>query len=77
MTETTVAHLRQHITSEHEAAQRGLSGLASVATHRSITARMERAWQRLQALHTAGQEQEARELLISDAFYEVCEEASC
>jgi hypothetical protein len=77
MTETTIAHLRQQIDSEHEAAQRGLFGLASMATHRSITARMERAVQRLQALYDAGLEQEAQALLFSDTFYEPCEEEPC
>jgi hypothetical protein len=77
MTETTIAHLRQHISSEHEAAQQGLLGLASVASHRSITARMERAVKHLQALYDAGREQEAEALLFSEALYEQSEEASC
>jgi hypothetical protein len=77
MTETTIVHLRQQITSEHEAAQQGLSGLAIVASHHSITARMERAALHLQALCATGLEQEAKMLLLSDTFYEQCEEASC
>jgi hypothetical protein len=77
MTEMTIAHLRQQIISEHEAAQQGLFGLASIASHRSITARMERAVQHLQTLYDAGREQEAQALLFSDALYEVGEEASC
>jgi len=77
MTGSEVTRLRQQISSEHEAAQRGLSGLASVATHRSITERMERAVQHLQALCAADLEQEANTLLFSDTFYEQCEEAAC
>jgi hypothetical protein len=64
MTEMTIAHLRQQISSEHEAAQRGLSGLVSMATHRSITARMERAVLHLQSLCDVGLEQEAQALLF-------------
>ncbi len=77
MAEGMIVQLRQQITSEQEAARQGVYGLACVAAHRSITARMEQAWQRLQALQEAGMEQEARALLTSDTFYEPCEEASC
>ena len=37
-----VARLMQRIDEEYEAAERGLSGLAQVAQHEFITARMER-----------------------------------
>jgi len=77
MTGSTVAHLRQQITSEQEAAQQGLYGLAMVASHHTITARMERAVQHLEALCAAGKEHEAQALLFSGTFYEQCEEASC
>jgi len=75
MTGSTVAHLRQQITREQEAAQQGLYGLAMVASHQAITARMERAVFYLEALCAAGKEQEAQALLFSDTFYEACEEA--
>lgn len=40
-----VAQLMQRITDEHEAAQRGLAGIAEgTAKHRFITAHMERLW---------------------------------
>ncbi len=38
MTGSTIAHLRQQITSEQEAAQQGLYGLAMVASRLSILA---------------------------------------
>jgi hypothetical protein len=77
MTNTSIVAFRQQLTSEREAAHQGLSGLASVASHRSIAARMERAWQHLQTLQAAGQEHEAQALLTSEHFYEACEEAAC
>ncbi len=69
--------MRQQIGSAYEAGQHGLYGLALRASHQSITARLERAWLRLQTLHAIGQEQEVRVLLVSDTLYEVCEEATC
>ena len=77
MTGSTTAHLRQQILREQEAAQQGLYGLAMVASHQAITARMERAVQYLEALCADGKEQEAQQLLFSETFYEACEEASC
>jgi hypothetical protein len=77
MTGSEAAYLRQQISSEGEAAQRGVSGFASVASHCAITARMERTWQHFQALHAAGREHEAQVLLVSDHFYETDEEAAC
>src|SRR6266581_4761884 len=41
MSTSFIAHLRQQLTCEHEAAQYGLSGLAMVASHQSIIARRE------------------------------------
>ncbi len=38
---STVAQLRKQIEAEYSAAQRGLEGLAAVARHQYITARME------------------------------------
>ena len=48
--QSEVARLREQITLEYEAAQRGLSGLALTASHQFITARMERMWEHLQEL---------------------------
>jgi hypothetical protein len=70
MNSSAFAHLRQHLREEHEAAHQGLSGLAQIASHRSITARMERAWSRVQTLRAVGCEQQAQALLTSDDFYE-------
>jgi hypothetical protein len=75
--EGSIVHLKQQISAEHEAAQQGLYGLASVATHRTITARMEQAFLRVQALRAAGNEHEAQALLFSETFYEQGEEATC
>jgi hypothetical protein len=77
MTGSTIAHLRQQITNEQEAAQQGLYGLAMVASHQAITARMERAVLYIEALYAAGKEQEAQALLFSETFYEASEEAAC
>jgi hypothetical protein len=72
-----VAHLKQQISAEQQATQRGFYGLASVATHLTITARMEQAFLRVQVLRAAGKEYEAQALLFSDTFYEQGEEALC
>ncbi len=61
--------LRQ-IDLENEAGQRGLHGVAIVATHESITARMEQRCGQLQALERAGRHEEVRALLMSDALWE-------
>jgi hypothetical protein len=76
MLETDIAYFRHQQLLQDQAAQNGLSGLASVATRRSITARMERASYHIQVLCATGKEQEARAPIISDTFYEDCEEAS-
>jgi hypothetical protein len=76
MIENEITYFRQQQFLQNQAAQNGLSGLASVATHRSITARMERASHHLQMLCDAGMEQEAQALLLSDTLYEQCGEAT-
>jgi len=55
MTESEIAKFRQQQTLQEQAAQQALYGVASVATHRSITARMERGAQYLLTLLKAGQ----------------------
>ena len=75
MSTSFIAHLRQQLTCEHEAAQYGLSGLAMVASHQSIIARMEHAWRRVQTLHAAGHHQQALALLVSDSLSASCDEA--
>ena len=54
-----VARFRQHQALEYEAAQRGLHGLARVASHESITARMDMGAERLLQLIEAGKHEEA------------------
>jgi hypothetical protein len=54
-----VARFRQQQALEYEAAQRGLHGLARVASHESIIARMDIGAERLLQLIEAGKHEEA------------------
>ena len=54
-----VAYFRQRQASEEEAARWGLYGLAVVASHEIITARMERGAERILRLITEGKHDEA------------------
>lgn len=58
-----VARLLRQIDLEYEAAQRGLNGLAAVARHQFITARMEAIGHFQSALEEMVGEQEAARLL--------------
>ncbi len=58
-----VARLLRQIDLEYEAAQRGLNGLAAVARHQFITARMEAIERFQSALQEIVGEQEAARLL--------------
>lgn len=58
-----VARLLQRIDLEYEAAQRGLTGVAMVARHKFITARMEAIGRYHSALQELVGEQEAARLL--------------
>ena len=63
-----IAYLRQRIDLQEEAAVRGLYGPAVVASHESITARMERAAEHLLQLAEAGRYEEAFSLMNTQAW---------
>jgi hypothetical protein len=58
-----ITRLREQIELECEAAKQGLEGLAIVASHDSINARMERLWDYRQELAQEVGEQEATNIL--------------
>jgi hypothetical protein len=61
-----IACLLQRIELKEEAAQRGLYGLAIVASHELITARMERGAERILQLITEGKHDEAVALMNTE-----------
>ncbi len=61
-----VAAFRRQQARDYEAAQQGLSGLAVVATHASITARMEQGAKRILGLMQEGKHDEAHALLFAE-----------
>ena len=63
-----VAAFREQQALLDQAAQYGLSGLATVASHESITARMEIGAERILQLIQAGKHKEAFELLSAKAW---------
>ena len=63
-----VARLRRRIALEQEAAQRGLSGLAIVARHEIITARMMRGAERILQLIDEGKHEEAQTLMETESW---------
>ncbi len=64
--ESEVAQFRQQQALLEQAAQQGLSGLAVVASHASINARMEQGAKRIFALLEQGKHDEARALLFTE-----------
>jgi hypothetical protein len=58
-----IARLREQIELECQAAKQGLQGLAVVASHDSINARMERLWDYRQELAQEVGEQEATKIM--------------
>ena len=70
-----VARFRQNQALQEQAAQHALTGLASVATHSSITARMERGAERLLALFAEGKHEEAIRLWETTTW--ALEEVTC
>jgi ribosomal protein S3AE len=66
--QSEIAKLMQQITRENEAAQQGLAGLARVASHESINARMQRSAERILDLIQAGKHEEAEALLYSEKW---------
>jgi hypothetical protein len=63
-----VAYFREQQALQEEAAQRGMSGLAAVACHAMITARMERGAERILRLIQEGRHEEAQRLMATDAW---------
>ncbi len=63
-----VARLRRRIAMEEEAARRGLYGLAVVASHEMITARMERGAEHILRLITEGKQDEAVALMNTESW---------
>lgn len=63
-----VARFRQKQALEEEAAQRGLTGLASVASHDYITARMQHSAEHLLKLLEEGKHTEVAQLMEQDMW---------
>jgi len=63
-----VAQFRQQQALREQSAQQGLSGLAVVATHASLTARMEQGAKRILGLIQAGKHDEAHALLFAEQW---------
>ena len=63
-----VARFRQQQALEEEAAQQGLYGLAVVARHDLITARMERGAERILQLIKEGRHEEAQALMETETW---------
>jgi hypothetical protein len=66
--QSEIARLMQQITRENEAAQQGLNGLARVASHESINARMQRSAEHILSLIEAGKHEEALTLLQAETW---------
>ena len=63
-----VARFREQQSSEEYAAQQGLSGLAIVASHASITARMEMGAEKILHLFQEGKQEEAVALMSTEGW---------
>ena len=59
MSQSEIARFRQQQSAQEEAARLGLSGLAAVASHASIVARMEQGAEYLLQLFRLGRDEEA------------------
>lgn len=66
--QSEIARLMQQITRENEAAQQGLTGLARVASHESINARMQKGAEYILGLIEAGKHEEAQALLHTETW---------
>lgn len=71
-----VAYFRREQFLQEQAAQQGLSGLAVVASHEMITARMQRGAERILRLIQEGRYEEAQVLMSTDGWYLEEKEAS-
>jgi hypothetical protein len=63
MSNSEVANFREQLALEEQAIRLGFSGPAIVASHASITARMERGAERIIRLFEEGKQQEAAALM--------------
>jgi hypothetical protein len=63
-----IANFRQQQALQEQAAYQGLCGLAAVASHEAITARMQRGAQRIVRLFEEGKPQEAIALMETRAW---------
>ncbi|HLI89506.1 MAG TPA: hypothetical protein VKV37_12510 [Ktedonobacteraceae bacterium] len=68
MSKSEVAAFKEKQALREEAARQGLYGLAVVASHEAITARMEIGAQRILTLFQEGKQEEAVELMSTDAW---------
>jgi hypothetical protein len=74
MTESSVAQFRQQLALQEEAAYQGLYGVAAVARHDIITARMVQITLHLQHLEQEGKHEEAQAILLSDDLWNAIKE---
>jgi len=66
--QSEIARLMEQIMRENEAAEQGLTGLAHVASHESINARMQRGAEYILGLIEAGKHEEAQTLLYAESW---------
>ena len=68
MAKSEIAQFRQEQALREQAAQQGLNGVAMVASHKFITARMDRAAEHLLHLIQAGRHEEAISLMATPTW---------
>jgi hypothetical protein len=69
MTESVVAKFKQEQALQEQAAQQGLYGVALVASHETITARMQIGAERLLHLMEEGRYEEAKALFSTEEWW--------
>jgi hypothetical protein len=77
MSQSEVAAFREQQELLDQAARQGLYGLAIVATHQAISARLERGAERILRLFQEGKEQEAIALMAAPQWGAEEDDASC
>jgi hypothetical protein len=77
MSKSEVATFREQQELQEQAARQGLYGLAIVATHQAISARLERGAERILKLFHEGKEQEAIALMAAPQWGVEEDDASC
>ncbi len=70
MSKSEVVNIRERIALEEQAMRLGFSGPAIVASHKAITARMERGAERILKLFEEGKQQEAVALMSTPGWGE-------